>query len=91
MLRVFKIQGDSLYPLYKDKQIVLALSTSFCTLKTGDVVVFKQKQGLLTKQIDHIKNEQFYLLGKSYDSVDSRIFGYINKKDIKYKILCAII
>ncbi len=86
MLKIFKIQGDSLFPLFKDKDLVLCLKTK--NPKVKDTVVFYQKQhGIMIKQVQNIKNNQCFLIGTNPDSIDSRDFGYIDAKDIKYKVL----
>lgn len=91
MLKIFKIKGDSCFPLYKNSQIILALNTRFLKLRPKDVVVFLHKEhGLMVKQIQHIKDDDFYLVGTLPQSVDSRNFGFIQKKNIKYKVLCKL-
>lgn len=91
MLKLFKIKGDSLFPLYKNSQIILGVKASFFTLKPKDIVVFFQKEhGLMIKQIDKIKDNKFFLAGTIPQSIDSRNFGFIDKKDIKYKVLCKL-
>lgn len=89
MLKIFKIKGDSLFPLFKDNQLVLA--TKIFKPKIGDIVVFYHKNhGLMIKQIQKIQNDNFFLVGTVPNSIDSRNFGFIPKKDIKYKVLCKI-
>ena len=91
MIKLFKIKGDSLFPLFKENEIVFGLSTTFCKLKEGDTVVFVQKNyGLMVKQIKQIDNDNFFLIGTSPSSIDSRNFGFISKQDIFYKILFKI-
>lgn len=89
MVKIFKIRGDSLFPLLKNNELVLA--AKFLSLKPHDIVVFKeQKHGLMIKQIQNIKDDKLFLVGTSPSSIDSRNFGYICKKDIKYKVLFKI-
>ncbi len=91
MLKLFKIEGNSLFPLYKNGQIVLCLNSKFSKLKIDDIVVFYQKDyGLMIKQIKKIQNENYYLIGTNPSSIDSRNFGFISYKDIKYKVLFRI-
>lgn len=91
MLRIFKIKGDSLFPLFKSNQLVLAFKASFFTLKPKDIVVFYHpKHNLLIKQIQKKENGKYYLIGTTPDSIDSRNFGFIDEKDIRYKVLCRI-
>lgn len=90
MLKIFRIRGDSLFPLFKNNELVIA--TKFFSLKLRDIVVFQEKKhGLMIKQIQNIKNDTFFLTGTLPSSIDSRNFGYIPKKDIKYKVLFKIL
>ncbi len=91
MLKIFKIKGDSLFPLFKNGQIVLTLHVKFCKLKIDDIVVFHQKDyGLMIKKIQKIQDDKLYLTGTIPQSIDSRNFGFIDKKDIKYKVLFSL-
>ncbi len=89
MIKIFKIKGDSLFPLFKDKNLVLCIKTK--KPKLNDIVVFSHKKyGLMIKQVKKIQNNQYYLIGTSPDSIDSRTFGLIEQKNIKYKVLFKI-
>ena len=92
MLKFFKITGDSLYPSYKDGQRVLCTKiTKKSSLYIYDTVIFeKEPYGLMIKKITFINIDKYYVEGSSFDSIDSRNFGYLNKKDIKYKIIFKI-
>lgn len=95
MIKLFKISGDSLYPIYKNKDIVLSLSLKIIKLKVNDIVVFKHKNhGLMIKKIQEIsiKNNQkfYYLVGTNASSIDSRNFGYIPENNITNKVLFKI-
>lgn len=89
ILKLFKIQGDSLYPLYKDGQRVLCIKLfKFNKLNINDIVVFeKQNYGLMIKQIKSIEQHNIYVEGTDSLSIDSRNFGSIKKEEIKYKVL----
>jgi len=88
MIKLFKIDGDSLYPYLKDGQRVLCIKTfKFLKLKVGDFVVFnKEEYGLMIKKIKYINQDKFYLEGTTPLSIDSRNFGMVSIKDIKYKL-----
>mgnify|MGYP002477854223 FL=1 len=92
MFKIFKCEGNSLFPLYKDSQIILAIKKNrFLRFKVGDVIVFFHKDyGLMIKIIKKIKDNSFYVVGTNPDSIDSRNFGYISKNDIKYKVLFRV-
>lgn len=88
MIKLFKCEGNSLFPLYKNNQILLTVKCSFFNLKVGDVVVFHNNSyGLMIKQIKKIEDDMYYVVGTNPDSIDSRNFGFISKNDIKYKVL----
>ncbi len=89
MLKIFQINGNSLFPLFEDKSLVLCLKSK--NFKTGDIAVFThQTHGFMIKKIDHIKNDKYYMLGTSADSIDSRDFGYVEKNELKYRVLFKI-
>lgn len=89
MFKLLKIQGDSLYPFFKNGQRVFCIKLySFISLKADDFVVFK-KQGypLMVKQIKYIDKNGYFVQGTDSSSVDSRDFGKLSKEEIKYKVL----
>lgn len=91
MLKIFKVKGDSLYPLLKNNQLVFTIDVKFFKLKPSDIVVFSQKKyELMVKQIQKIENEKYFLTGTVAHSIDSRSFGFVHKKDIKYKVVFKI-
>ncbi|MBL7004310.1 MAG: hypothetical protein ISR69_09825 [Gammaproteobacteria bacterium] len=87
MLRVFKVEGHSLFPLLREGQRILCIkSFSFVPIKKGDFVIFKKSPyGLMIKQVDSIKNNKYFVVGTDPMSIDSRDFGAIPKRDILYK------
>lgn len=89
MVRVFKIQGDSLYPFLKNGQRVLCIKTfSFFKLNINDFVIFEKKgYGIMVKQIISIEDQGFFVKGTDSHSIDSRDFGLLSKHEIKYKVL----
>ena len=96
MIKLFKVSGDSLYPIFKNKDIVLSLSPKFINLKINDIVVFKHKDyGLMIKQIQQISIinniKYYYVIGTNASSIDSRNFGYIEENNITYKVVFKII
>lgn len=94
-----QIIGDSMYPTYKDGEVVCG-SRVFrkSKLKKGDVIVYKTPTDgkIVIKRVDRIINYyrlgkltfEFYCLGDNSDhSFDSRHYGYISSK----KIVCKVI
>lgn len=95
MIKLFKIKGDSLFPIYKNGEIVLSLSSKFLSLKENDIVVFKEKNnGLMIKKIKSIHTQQnkkkYFLIGTNAHSIDSRNFGSIDESHISHKVLFKI-
>jgi len=89
MIKLFKITGHSLYPLFKDGQKVCAIRVfKNSKLKINDTVVFeKAPYGQMIKQIRFIENQQYYVQGTNALSMDSRNFGTIDHNEILYKVL----
>ena len=89
MIGLFRVSGHSLFPLLHDGQRVFCIKLfKFTSLKVSDIVVFeKEPHGLMIKQIKSIDNNAYFLQGTDAFSIDSRNFGTIHKKDIKYKVL----
>lgn len=91
MLKLFKVRGNSLFPIYKDGQIVICLSSKIINPKINDIVVFREKTyGLMIKKIIKEKNDFFYMKGTNESSIDSRNFGLIKRQDILYKVLFRV-
>lgn len=91
MIKLFKVEGNSLFPLYKNNQLLFTFKSSFFNLKVGDIVVFDNTTyGLMIKKIQEIKDNKYYVIGTNPDSIDSRNFGFISKDDIKYKVICKL-
>jgi len=89
MFKLFKVSGNSLFPLYKDGQRVLCLRTSkFYKIKQNDIVIFsKDSYGLMMKQVTSIEDGKYFVKGTDPLSIDSRVFGTINFSEIQYKVL----
>ncbi len=92
MLKLFKISGDSLYPLYKDKESVLCLKIyKFIKIKKDDTVIFeKNTYGMMIKIIKYIDDKYYFVEGTNPMSIDSRNFGMLTREEIKYKVLFKI-
>jgi signal peptidase I len=95
MLRLIKVSGHSLEPVYRDGDFVLVSKVPilFGKLKTGDVVVLEHKAyGLMIKMVDRmdLQADRIYVIGLHEDSMDSRTFGPVGKKDLAGKVLYHI-
>lgn len=87
MVKIFKVDGNSLYPHLKDGQRIICFKVfKFSKINVGDFVVFAKKPyGLMIKRVEHIKKGRFFVQGTDPMSIDSRNFGLIDHSDIKYK------
>lgn len=88
----FVIIGESMSPLLRSGATVLVNRWSylFKKPKVGDVVAaFDPRDGkVLIKRIIEVKNNQFFIIGDNRkDSIDSRTFGSITKKDLVGKVI----
>jgi signal peptidase I len=95
MFRLIKVAGDSLSPEYNDGDFVLIAKIPVFLLKirVGDIVVFTLPYyGQLIKKIESISGDedQIFVIGFHENSVDSRQFGPISKKDINGKVIWHI-
>ena len=92
MIKLFKIEGDSLYPFFKNGQRVLCIKTfKLVKLNVGDFVVFYKKEyGLMVKKIKYIYQDNVYLEGTTPMSIDSRNFGTVSLSEIKYKLFSSL-
>lgn len=89
MLQLFKISGDSLYPYYKNGQRVVCRKVFKKTrIKVDDTVVFEKKtHGMMIKLVKSIDEDRYFVEGTDPMSIDSRNFGTLTRKEIKYKVL----
>ena len=84
-LKRFKIKNDSMVPFLKERDEVLTISYFFFGPKVGDVIVFRQMVPpfILCKRIVKIINSKIWVEGDNgKKSIDSRNFGFIEKKNI---------
>ena len=88
------IQEESMQPLLYPGNLVLV--NRLRKGKTGDVIVFENpkkdsSQMYLIKQIVKEENNRVYVLGLSkIKSIDSRHFGWIDKKSIIGKMIAKL-
>ncbi len=95
MLRLLKVQGDSLYPSYREGDYVLIARIPLISFKPhpGDIVVFRHPSlGTLIKRVEYVSSQQgsVFLIGTHPDSVDSRQFGMVPIKDLLGKVIWRI-
>jgi signal peptidase I len=85
----FKVIGHSMQPQIKDQQLVL-ISNIFYWFKKpqiGDIVAFRKPGEIFIKRIIKIQNDKYFLAGDNRkDSLDSRKFGLVVRKEIIGKV-----
>lgn len=89
MFQIFKISGDSLYPFYKNGERVVCRRVFKKThIDIDDTVVFeKETYGMMIKKVTRVTDNTYFVEGTNPYSIDSRDFGSLNFKEIKYKVL----
>ncbi len=99
MLRLLRVQGDSLSPEYQEGDfVVLAAIVAGAAgpffsrrLKPGDVIVFRHVQyGTLIKKVERVTPEGIEVAGTHPDSLDSRLLGSIDARDVVGKVIWHI-
>lgn len=87
MIKIFEVEGNSLYPFLKNGQkIFCGRVFSFTKLTVGDYVVFTKKgYPTMIKRIEKILSGRYFLKGTDPYSIDSRNFGLVEKNEINYK------
>ncbi len=94
MLRFFKVRGNSLAPEYSQGDFVLVSKIPFwLTPPTpGDVIAIRQPgYGLMIKRIQNLSPEGgVNVIGDHLESIDSRVFGPVRRKDILGKVVWHI-
>jgi len=90
LLSRFKISGHSMEPTLFEGQTVLVSSIPFffSKTKTGDIVAFKKAEKVFIKRIAKTDKGKYFVSGDNKkDSMDSKRFGWILKKDIIGKVV----
>jgi nickel-type superoxide dismutase maturation protease len=94
MVKLLKVSGFSLWPLYKDGDYVLVVSPRLARgIRAGDVVVFRHPDyGTMIKLVERLASggEDIYVIGPHERSVDSRQFGAISHRTVIGKVIWHI-
>ena len=91
IFKIFKVKGDSMYPVIKDKDkvFVSSLPYLFKTPKIGDIIVANHphKNIKIIKRITKINDNEYFIEGDNILSSDSKEFNTINRKLILAKLI----
>lgn len=95
MLRLLKVSGDSLSPVFKNGDFVLVakIPLLFKALHRGDIIAFHHDiYGTMIKQIEavSINGESIRVTGFNQYSVDSTQFGSISRDAVIGKVIWHI-
>jgi len=95
MFKLLKVSGNSLIPVYQEGDFVVVSTVPlfFGTLKRGDIVVFRHEMyGTLIKMVETIApgGNELSVVGTREDSIDSRRFGAISRRDVIGKVIWHI-
>ncbi|MEJ2707678.1 MAG: S26 family signal peptidase [Anaerolineales bacterium] len=95
MIRLVKVSGDSLLPVYREGDFVLISKIPFFfhSLSKGDVIVFRHEiYGTMIKLVQRVdpEKDQIFVVGTREQSVDSRQFGPVQRKDLLGKVIWHI-
>lgn len=80
-------------PTFSDTDSVIVSSLPFLFSRPciGDIVVFKHLKKIYVKRIGEVKGEKYFLVGDNQsDSWDSRKFGFVDKDQIKGKVIMKL-
>jgi nickel-type superoxide dismutase maturation protease len=92
MLRLLRVTGNSLLPVYQDGDFVLVskIPYLFSISKQGDIIAFRHEAyGTMIKQVEAVSTDkdEIHVTGTQENSVDSRHFGPISKEDVLGKVV----
>lgn len=87
-LLIFTIHGNSMLPKFRPGTKVVVWR--YGKIQKGDVVVLQDPRTgrMILKRVKEIRQDEYYVLGdNSYESTDSRNYGWVGKKHIVGKVI----
>ncbi len=92
MLRLLKVKGDSLVPEFREGDFVVTIKIPLLwfNLRAGDIVVFRHPEyGIMIKKVEQFTpdGEYLFVVGTHPNSVDSRRFGPVSRRDLIGKVI----
>jgi nickel-type superoxide dismutase maturation protease len=90
LILVRRVQGDSMLPAYRPRQIVIAI-LSPRQLKPGQVVIVSHDGIEKIKRVGQVQNGRVFVLGdNSPASTDSRSFGWLYEDQVIAKVVLCL-
>ena len=89
----FKIKNSSMSPVLKAHEEVITISYFFLKPKIGDIIVFRHivPPFIYCKKIKKIFQDKIWVEGvNKKKSIDSRNFGFIDRRNIIGKVIFKI-
>lgn len=92
MLKVIRISGNSLEPLFHSGDFALLWARADTRIKPRDVVAFRHpRHGLLIKRVRRItEHGELFVQGTRPDSMDSHSFGTVPRSSVIGKVVWHI-
>jgi phage repressor protein C with HTH and peptisase S24 domain len=93
VLKIIKVTGESLTPVYQEGDFVVIASNPFLfgSIKPGDIVVFVHNDfGTMIKKVQSVDFDQIYVTGTHAHSVDSNQLGPIHRDRLLGKVIWHI-
>ncbi len=87
---MFRVTGNSMKPTFSPGDRVLVINHRFSAIVLGSVIVFYHypTKRYFLKRVKEIKRNKYFVLGdNTYESTDSRTFGWIEKKEIIGRVI----
>ncbi len=88
---ILRVKDKSMEPMLHEDDYVI-VSYFYKKPKVGDIVILSHpKLGIkIVKRISRIKSGRVFVVGENELSSDSRLFGYVNLRDIIGKVLFRV-
>jgi phage repressor protein C with HTH and peptisase S24 domain len=95
MFKLLRVSGNSLLPSFRDGDFALVsrIPLLFGSIREEDVIAFRHHAyGTMIKKIQSVgpNKDEVYVVGTQENSVDSRRFGAISRRDVIGKVIWHI-